>query len=116
MKIHIEPKDDMTVYDLNNIFSLNYDAIETTFTTLSINYGEDEPSNEPPEPLKPSGALRADDGELDFSSSDEDEPESPSGTCEKDPANIESDEVNDQTDDNAKLIRTYRSGEVKAHH
>ena len=65
MKIHIEPKDDMTVYDLNNIFSLNYDAIETTFTTLSINYGEDEPLNEKVSTLTVEPKFNEDDGKYD---------------------------------------------------
>ena len=42
MKIHIEPKDDMTVYDLSNIFRLNYDSIETTYSTINVNYYDDE--------------------------------------------------------------------------
>jgi len=42
MKIHIEPKDDMTVYDLSNIFRLNYDSIETTYSTINVKYYDDE--------------------------------------------------------------------------
>ena len=65
MKIHIEPKDDMTVYDLNNLFSLNYDAIETTFTTLNIDYGEDEPLNEKVSTLTVEPKFNEDDGKYD---------------------------------------------------
>ncbi len=36
MKIHIEPKDDMTVFDLSNIFRLNYDTIDTSFCRIKI--------------------------------------------------------------------------------
>jgi hypothetical protein len=42
MKLHIEPKDDMSVYDIHNLFSLNYDNIETTFSKLEIDYDGDE--------------------------------------------------------------------------
>lgn len=34
MKIHIEPKDEMTTYELTNIFRLNYENIECTHQTL----------------------------------------------------------------------------------
>jgi hypothetical protein len=45
MKIHIEPKDDMTVYDLSNIFRLNYDSIETTYSTINVDYDDDKIEN-----------------------------------------------------------------------
>ncbi len=45
MKIHIEPKDDMTVFDLSNIFRLNYDTIETSYTTINVDYGEEVDNN-----------------------------------------------------------------------
>ena len=45
MKIHIEPKDDMTVYELSNIFRLNYDSIETTYSTINVDYDDDEIEN-----------------------------------------------------------------------
>ncbi len=45
MKIHIEPKDDMTVFDLSNIFRLNYDAIDTTFSRINIEHGDADDNN-----------------------------------------------------------------------
>jgi flagellar assembly factor FliW len=34
MKIHIEPKDEMTTFELTNIFRLNYENIECSHQTL----------------------------------------------------------------------------------
>jgi len=45
MKIHIEPKDDMTVFDLSNIFRLNYDAIDTSFGRINIEHGDADDDN-----------------------------------------------------------------------
>ena len=45
MKIHIEPKDDMTVFDLSNIFRLNYDAIDTSFKRINIEHGDANDGN-----------------------------------------------------------------------
>ena len=45
MKIHIEPKDDMTVFDLSNIFRLNYDAIDTSFCSIKIEHGDADDGN-----------------------------------------------------------------------
>lgn len=45
MKIHIEPKDDMTVFDLSNIFRLNYDAIDTSFCRINIENGDADDNN-----------------------------------------------------------------------
>jgi hypothetical protein len=45
MKIHIEPKDDMTVFDLSNIFRLNYDAIDTSFCHIDIKHGDEDDNN-----------------------------------------------------------------------
>ena len=45
MKIHIEPKDDMTVFDLSNIFRLNYDAIDTSFCHIDIKHSDEDDNN-----------------------------------------------------------------------
>ena len=66
MKIHIEPKDDMTVYDLSNIFRLNYDSIETTYSTINVDYGEDEPKGEKVSVLTVEPKFDEDDGKYDI--------------------------------------------------
>ena len=45
MKIHIEPKEDMTVFDLSNIFRLNYDTIDTSFCRINIEHGDEDDDN-----------------------------------------------------------------------
>ena len=65
MKIHVEPKDDMTVYDLNNIYHLNYDNVDTTFTTMTVDYGDDEPKGEKVSVLTIEPKFNEDDGKYD---------------------------------------------------
>ena len=51
---------------LNNIYHLNYDNVDTTFTTMAVDYGDDEPKGEKVSVLTIEPKFNEDDGLFSF--------------------------------------------------